>query len=138
LIYFLAVALALSGILLSLVHVGTALALACASLALVPTAAPLVVVPPAPRTALARWLLLFLGLTVALFAWRACTQPLSGPDTPFRWNFLALEIARTGDFSEVNRLLKVLQNPFDDALDGTADAGLPPDWARHIEVSCSS
>ena len=99
LIYFLAVALALSGILLSLVHVGTALALACASLALVPTAAPLVVVPPAPRTALARWLLLFLGLTVALFAWRACTQPLSGPDTPFRWNFLALEIARTGDFS---------------------------------------
>jgi uncharacterized protein YdiU (UPF0061 family) len=38
----------------------------------------------------------------------------------------------------VNRLLKVLQNPFDDALDDTADAGLPPEWASHIEVSCSS
>ena len=29
-------------------------------------------------------------------------------------------------------------NPFDDALDGTPDADVPPEWARHIEVSCSS
>jgi uncharacterized protein YdiU (UPF0061 family) len=50
----------------------------------------------------------------------------------------AIRQARTGDFSEVNRLLKVLQNPFDDALDGTPDADAPPEWARHIAVSCSS
>ena len=50
----------------------------------------------------------------------------------------AIRQARAGDFSEVNRLLGVLQDPFNDALDGTADADFPPEWAQHIEVSCSS
>ena len=37
--------------------------------------------------------------TVALFASRAFAQPLSGPETSFRWNYPALEVVRTGEFS---------------------------------------
>ena len=50
----------------------------------------------------------------------------------------AIRQAQSGDFSEVQRLLKVLQNPFDEAHETTADADFPPAWAEHIEVSCSS
>ena len=50
----------------------------------------------------------------------------------------AIRRAREGDFSEVQRLLKVLQRPFDEQPEHEADAGLPPDWAQQIEVSCSS
>jgi uncharacterized protein YdiU (UPF0061 family) len=50
----------------------------------------------------------------------------------------AIEQAREGDFSEVQRLLKVLQRPFDEQPESEADAGFPPDWATHLEVSCSS
>ena len=50
----------------------------------------------------------------------------------------AIRQAQAGDFSEVQRLLKVLQTPFDEAHETTADADFPPAWAEHIEVSCSS
>ncbi len=50
----------------------------------------------------------------------------------------AIEHARQGDFSEVQRLLKVLQRPFDEQPESEPDAGFPPDWATHLEVSCSS
>ncbi|MFN3397467.1 MAG: protein adenylyltransferase SelO family protein, partial [Sulfurimicrobium sp.] len=42
------------------------------------------------------------------------------------------------DFSEVDRLLKLLRHPFDEQPEMESYAALPPDWARHIEVSCSS
>jgi len=50
----------------------------------------------------------------------------------------AIRQAEAGDFSEVQRLLKVLQCPFDEQPEHDADAGFPPDWAHHLEVSCSS
>ena len=51
----------------------------------------------------------------------------------------AIRQAQAGDFSETQRLLKVLQTPFDEHLDAPAAyAGLPPDWAHHLEISCSS
>jgi uncharacterized protein YdiU (UPF0061 family) len=50
----------------------------------------------------------------------------------------AIMRAREGDFSEVQRLLQVLQRPFDEQPAHEADAGFPPDWASHLEVSCSS
>ncbi|WP_374674295.1 YdiU family protein [Ideonella sp.] len=50
----------------------------------------------------------------------------------------AIERAEQGDFAETMRLLGVLQRPFDEQPEHEADAGFPPDWARHIEVSCSS
>ncbi len=49
----------------------------------------------------------------------------------------AIRAAQAGDFSETARLLKVLSRPFDEP-DLPSDAALPPDWAQHLEVSCSS
>ena len=53
---------------------------------------------------------------------------------------VAIQNAQAGDFSEVERLLKVLQRPFDESPAGATaiDAGFPPEWAQTIEVSCSS
>lgn len=51
---------------------------------------------------------------------------------------VAIRQAQQGDFSEVQRLLKVLQRPYDEQPEHSADAGFPPEWAQHIEVSCSS
>jgi serine/tyrosine/threonine adenylyltransferase len=42
------------------------------------------------------------------------------------------------DYSEVNRLHRLLVRPFDEQPDFEAYAAEPPDWARKIEVSCSS
>jgi len=42
------------------------------------------------------------------------------------------------DFSEVDRLLKLLGKPYDEHPDMQSYTALAPDWARHIEVSCSS
>jgi len=52
----------------------------------------------------------------------------------------AIRAAQGGDFGETQRLLKVLQRPFDeqDASASAAYAGFPPEWAHSIEVSCSS
>ena len=52
----------------------------------------------------------------------------------------AIERAEQGDFSEVQRLLKSLQHPFDERPEGAseADLGFPPDWAGTLAVSCSS
>ncbi|MCV2349243.1 protein adenylyltransferase SelO [Paucibacter sp. Y2R2-4] len=50
---------------------------------------------------------------------------------------VAIRQARAGDFSETERLLKVLQHPFDEP-ERPSDAALPPDWAQTLEVSCSS
>jgi uncharacterized protein YdiU (UPF0061 family) len=50
----------------------------------------------------------------------------------------AIQRARAGDFGETQRLLKVLQHPYDEQPECSAYADFPPDWAQHIEVSCSS
>jgi uncharacterized protein YdiU (UPF0061 family) len=51
---------------------------------------------------------------------------------------VAIEKAQNGDFSELHRLLAVLEHPFDEQPENEAYAALPPDWATHLEVSCSS
>jgi uncharacterized protein YdiU (UPF0061 family) len=50
----------------------------------------------------------------------------------------AIEKAQNGDFSEVSKLLAILERPFDEQPEHDAYAALPPDWASHLEVSCSS
>jgi uncharacterized protein YdiU (UPF0061 family) len=50
----------------------------------------------------------------------------------------AIEKAQNKDFSEVARLLSVLERPFDEQPENEHYAALPPDWASHLEVSCSS
>ena len=53
---------------------------------------------------------------------------------------VAIERARDGDFSEVQRLLAVLQRPYDEDHGNhhNSDADFPPAWASQLEVSCSS
>ena len=50
----------------------------------------------------------------------------------------AIRRAEAGDFSEVQRLAKVLASPFDEQAGAQDCAALPPDWASQLEVSCSS
>ena len=45
---------------------------------------------------------------------------------------------RQQDFSEVENLLQVLQNPFDENAAFEHFAAFPPDWGKHLEISCSS
>jgi uncharacterized protein YdiU (UPF0061 family) len=42
------------------------------------------------------------------------------------------------DYSEIERLHRLLTRPFDEQPEFEAYAAEPPDWARRIEVSCSS
>jgi uncharacterized protein YdiU (UPF0061 family) len=51
---------------------------------------------------------------------------------------VAIDKAQDKDFSEIDRLLKVLEQPFDEQPENDRYAALPPDWASHLEVSCSS
>lgn len=51
---------------------------------------------------------------------------------------VAIEKAQQKDFTEVAKLLAVLEKPFDEQPGNERYAALPPDWASHLEVSCSS
>jgi uncharacterized protein YdiU (UPF0061 family) len=52
---------------------------------------------------------------------------------------IAIERAeRDQDYSEIGRLMQILQTPFDEHPDSQAYADAPPDWAGAIRVSCSS
>lgn len=50
----------------------------------------------------------------------------------------AIEVAQSGDASEIETLMKILRRPFDEHPKYEAYAAEPPPEARHIEVSCSS
>ena len=51
---------------------------------------------------------------------------------------LAIQAARAGDFSLVQKLLPVLAQPFDEHPSMEEFAGFPPEWAASIAISCSS
>ncbi|HHC73655.1 MAG TPA: hypothetical protein ENK78_01085, partial [Thiothrix sp.] len=52
---------------------------------------------------------------------------------------LAIEQAQQGNYSEIARLRRLLQQPFDEHQpDDQSYAGHPPTWANEISVSCSS
>ncbi len=50
----------------------------------------------------------------------------------------AIQKAKLKDFSEVERLLDLLQSPYTAQEGMEAYATFPPDWAGNIEISCSS
>jgi uncharacterized protein YdiU (UPF0061 family) len=51
----------------------------------------------------------------------------------------AIDIAQNQkDFSEVENLLHVLQSPFEEHPEFDRYAAFPPDWGKHLEISCSS
>lgn len=50
----------------------------------------------------------------------------------------AIEQAQQGDYAEIMRLQKLLQQPFAEQPGQAAYAALPPQWAAQLSVSCSS
>ena len=50
----------------------------------------------------------------------------------------AIEKAQNKDFSEIDRLFTLLQDPFNDQSGMEAYAAPPPNWGKHLSVSCSS
>lgn len=51
---------------------------------------------------------------------------------------VAIDRAQQGDFSEIETLRQLLASPFDEQPAQERYAALPPDWGRHLEISCSS
>lgn len=51
---------------------------------------------------------------------------------------LAIRQAQLKDYSEIETLLGLVRAPFDEHPGHEDKAGFPPDWAAHIEISCSS
>jgi uncharacterized protein YdiU (UPF0061 family) len=50
----------------------------------------------------------------------------------------AIRQAKLGDFSEIETLHNLLKSPYDEHPGFEAYAGVPPDWAAQLEISCSS
>lgn len=50
----------------------------------------------------------------------------------------AIEAAERGDYSEVRQLHAVLARPFDEQPGMETYAERPPEWGKHLEISCSS
>ena len=50
----------------------------------------------------------------------------------------AIASAQQKEFAEIDRLLAVLSDPFSERPEDAHYAAEPPDWGRHLEISCSS
>jgi uncharacterized protein YdiU (UPF0061 family) len=50
----------------------------------------------------------------------------------------AIEQAESGDYSEIERLHALLQQPFDEQPENAHYAAAPPEWSNELEISCSS
>ncbi|MEP7153231.1 MAG: protein adenylyltransferase SelO [Nitrospira sp.] len=50
----------------------------------------------------------------------------------------AIEKAQQKDYSEIDRLLQLLQNPYTEQPGMESYAAAPPNWGKHLSVSCSS
>ncbi|MDI9245077.1 protein adenylyltransferase SelO [Marinobacter sp. CHS3-4] len=56
-------------------------------------------------------------------------------------NYLAQQViveAQSGNFEPMKKLLKVLEKPFDEQPEHEDYAAPPPDWGKHLNISCSS
>ncbi|HEX4870228.1 MAG TPA: YdiU family protein [Moraxellaceae bacterium] len=51
---------------------------------------------------------------------------------------VAIDKAEAGDYSEIETLRRLLMRPYDEQPQHERYAALPPDWGRHLEISCSS
>ncbi|BAQ78378.1 protein adenylyltransferase SelO [Pseudomonas sp. St29] len=50
----------------------------------------------------------------------------------------AIDAAESGDYSQVRRLHQVLSRPFEEQEGMQGYAERPPEWGKHLEISCSS
>jgi uncharacterized protein YdiU (UPF0061 family) len=56
-------------------------------------------------------------------------------------NYLAQQVileAQKGNYEPMERLLEVLKRPFDEQPENESYAAPPPDWGKHLNISCSS
>lgn len=56
-------------------------------------------------------------------------------------NYLAQQViqeAQNGDYAPLHELIKVLERPFDEQPEYEQYAAPPPDWGKHMNISCSS
>jgi len=56
-------------------------------------------------------------------------------------NYLAHKVileAQNGDYEPMKELIKVLERPYDEQPEHERYAALPPDWGKHLNISCSS
>jgi uncharacterized protein YdiU (UPF0061 family) len=51
---------------------------------------------------------------------------------------LAIDAAEQGDFSKLERFIEALRKPFSDMPEFSEYAKAPPQWGKHLEISCSS
>ena len=51
---------------------------------------------------------------------------------------IAIDKAKEGDYSEIDRLMRILQAPFDEHPEAEEYFAAPPKWAHSLSVSCSS
>lgn len=51
---------------------------------------------------------------------------------------VAIKKAENKDYSEIEQLFNLLQNPFDEQPENETYASFPPEWAQEISISCSS
>ncbi len=71
---------------------------------------------------------------------RSTRQKKKNPKYILR-NYLAeqaIQAANKGDYSEIDRLYRVLKNPFEEQIENEHYANPIPMWAKDISVSCSS
>ena len=97
----------------------------------------------ADREAAAAWLVRWrarLAREGSIAAQRQAIQQRHNPKYVLRNHLaqIAIEKAQAGDFSEVQKLHQILRQPFAEQPEHEAYAALPPDWARQLEISCSS
>jgi len=50
----------------------------------------------------------------------------------------AIKLAKEGDYFEIIKLWKILRNPFDEQPGFEKYTHEAPEWARNIQVTCSS
>jgi uncharacterized protein YdiU (UPF0061 family) len=56
-------------------------------------------------------------------------------------NYMAQQVileAQNGDYEPMERLLGVLKQPFDEQPENEQYSAPPPDWGKHLNISCSS
>lgn len=92
------------------------------------------------RTAIDGWLQRLQDLSVRGPQPDAALALENNPSVVLRNHLAEQAIAQANqkDFSMVQALLAVLENPFKEHPEHAAWAGFPPDWASSIQISCSS
>ena len=71
---------------------------------------------------------------------RISVMNLNNPKFILR-NYIAqnvIEKAEHGDFSELKHVFKLLENPYSEQIENEDYSKIPPEWAKKIQVSCSS